>query len=179
MKNIYIDCGCYNGDTIHYAKIIGADEVYAFDPISFVEWLKIPDVKFSSKAVWTFDGEISFYDMKSVGSTLIKEKLNAKTGDLIKVECFDFSKWLEQFRGDYVVVKMDIEGAEYEVLKKVIEDKNDDIINLLIVEFHSSKIIGVDYTKYEEIINKQFEGRICGNYLENLEKAINKSKELR
>jgi|Laugrespbdmm15dd_1035085.scaffolds.fasta_scaffold59753_1 FkbM family methyltransferase len=55
-----------------------------------------------------------------------------------KVESFDFSKWLaENVREeDHVICKIDIEGAEFEVLKKCIKDDTLRLINSLDVEFH-------------------------------------------
>lgn len=40
---------------------------------------------------------------------------------------------------DFIVVKMDIEGAEYAVLRKMINDRSLEYINDLYVEFHSHK----------------------------------------
>lgn len=56
----------------------------------------------------------------------------------IRVECFDFSKWLSENvnEEDYVICKIDIEGAEFEVLKKCISDNTLRLIDSLDVEFH-------------------------------------------
>lgn len=56
----------------------------------------------------------------------------------INVECFDFSNWLKQNINvdDFVVCKIDIEGAEFEVLKKCISDDTLKLINHLDIEFH-------------------------------------------
>lgn len=65
-------------------------------------------------------------------------------GIFIKADCFDFSDWLKQYEDDYVVVKMDIEGAEFPVLDKMIKDGTIQIPAKLLVEFHPNKII--EYT---------------------------------
>lgn len=56
----------------------------------------------------------------------------------ITVECFDLSSWLSKNvkEDDYVLCKIDIEGAEFEVLKKCIKDNTLRLINSLDVEFH-------------------------------------------
>ena len=55
------------------------------------------------------------------------------------VACIDFSAFVRDniTPDDYLVVKMDIEGAEYEVLDKMIKDETLQLINELVVEFHS------------------------------------------
>jgi len=54
------------------------------------------------------------------------------------IPCFNFSKWLKETvtESDYVVCKIDIEGAEFDVLDKCIEDDTLKLINVLDVEFH-------------------------------------------
>jgi hypothetical protein len=84
-------------------------------------------------------------------STIIPDHLKAglqNTGDAlqkslrwdskIRVECFDFSKWLENNFSidDYIICKMDIEGAEFEVLKKCIADGTLKLLDMLDIEFH-------------------------------------------
>ena len=55
-----------------------------------------------------------------------------------RVKCLDFSRWLLQNFNctDHIVVKMDIEGAEYAVLEKMVVDGSIDYVNELFVEFH-------------------------------------------
>ncbi len=57
----------------------------------------------------------------------------------IKVKCFDFSSFIkENFnKEDYIIVKLDIEGAEYEVLDKLFIDGTIDYINHIYVEWHN------------------------------------------
>jgi len=54
------------------------------------------------------------------------------------VECIDFSRWvLDNFKeDDHIIVKMDIEGAEFRVLVKMIHDGSINYINELYVEWH-------------------------------------------
>lgn len=159
MKYIYIDAGCYDGDTVkqfrNWKSLTYADDIgwkiYAFDPNpNFkAEWKKqtLPWIQFEQKAVWTEDGEIEFALCEgedAMGSTVMKEKDHWELGKKITVPCFDFSKWLEQFRGDHVVIKMDIEGAEGKVLTKMIKDGTDDIPSLLLIEWHDAKLKGYE-----------------------------------
>ena len=56
----------------------------------------------------------------------------------IEVESIDLSKWIiKNFKpDDLIVLKMDIEGAEYKVLPKMFEDGSVNYINVALIEWH-------------------------------------------
>lgn len=58
--------------------------------------------------------------------------------EAIYVESINFSKFLQEnvTSDDFVVVKMDIEGAEFSVLPSIIEDQSYKLINHFYCEFH-------------------------------------------
>lgn len=152
---IFIDCGAYDGDSIeqfyNWYKLIDDPteyNVFAFEPNPTVmakakERLTGKKVVFSDNAVWIENGtkEFSVYD---VGSTLMESKNTWDKGVKIEVDTVDFSEWINNFKGDYVVVKLDVEGAEFPILEKMIKDKTIDIPDLMLVEFHPNKVS--DYT---------------------------------
>lgn len=55
------------------------------------------------------------------------------------VPCIDFSEYLSKNvqPNDFVLIKMDIEGAEYQVLEKMIKDGVPKLIDCIIIEWHS------------------------------------------
>lgn len=62
---------------------------------------------------------------------------NLEWNTKVEVNGIDFSEFLKKFSSDdYIVCKMDIEGAEYDVLEKCIENKSYLKIKELIIEFH-------------------------------------------
>lgn len=65
----------------------------------------------------------------------------------LTVQGLDFSKWImENFdKEDYIVCKMDIEGAEYDVLPKMVEDGSIEYMNQMIIEFHTRFQLTGDY----------------------------------
>lgn len=81
----------------------------------------------SRQAAWLYDGAIGFREDGS-GSSI-------GVGDAVL--CFDFSRWLRELVADEIVVKMDIEGAEVQVLEKMIEDGTDSLVDELLVEWHT------------------------------------------
>jgi len=104
-------------------------------------------VTLHEEAVWIEDGNARLYlgdGQRAQGSSLLKEKM---TGGLNEdryqtVRCIDFSGWISRTFDvhDFIILKLDIEGAEYEVLKKMIADDTIGYINRLFIEFHIDKI---------------------------------------
>lgn len=166
MKHVFIDLGCYNGDTIlqfrNWKSLKYPPEIqwvmYGFDanPGFKKEWEQHtrPDTIFQQKAAWTSNGEIEFSRADfAESSSVMKEKVTYEAGDKIMVPCFDFSAWLEMFRGDHVILKVDIEGAELPVLTKMIKDGTDDIPDLTMVEWHDGKMPQYKSNKHEILAN--------------------------
>lgn len=156
MRYIYVDLGCYNGDTIlafyQRRKLpVNHDKfkIYAFDPNPNFKhiWRKLrksfPNVTFSNKAGY-IDSKVHRFTVDlnrlAYGSTLEKSKVNWGNGQIIKVQCFDFSNWIKRFKNDYLIVKMDIEGSEFPILRKMLKDDTVKYMNQLWVEVHPNKV---------------------------------------
>lgn len=154
MSDIFIDGG---GNWKHivdrYLKLTKFDEVYVFEPNPiFHDSYNDSHYKLIKKAIWTENGHLPLYvskDENQVASSLLKEKLcKVKLKKVpywhkepIEVECIDFSKWISKFKAsDNIILKLDIEGSEYDVLWKMIKDGSINQINKLYVEFHSDTI---------------------------------------
>ena len=104
----------------------------------FVLEKKIKSVVWDTKAVWIKDGTITWYDDEDEGSSVIIDKYRFNSR---KAECFDLSLWIKNnfTKDDYIVLKLDIEGAEYEVLQKLYDDSTMEYINKLYCEIHGTK----------------------------------------
>lgn len=157
MRKLFIDCGACQGKATK-TFLDSVENPQDFLVVQFEPWEKLSDGIFSmqqkypgvafmffQKAVWIEDREIDLYlcGKGSQGSTVCKEK-HSNSVDHEKptrVEAIDFSSWLEiNFsKNDYIVLKIDIEGAEYEVLNKMINDGTIDWVDELIIEFHGRK----------------------------------------
>ena len=66
----------------------------------------------------------------------------------IKVKVINFASYLESKSAEFdkIIVKMDIEGAEVELLEALLKQKKANLISVLYVEFHS---------QYQAIENSQ------------------------
>jgi len=162
MKHIFLDCGANNGCSVRKFKEErdpnNEYEYHSFEANSaFLEDIKSAGAHCYHKAVWVKDEDVTFYVVvvdkygrrganKTGASTLNEEKnkLNLKNHKEVKpvtVEGIDFSSWVSKnfSKDDHIVLKMDIEGSEYEVLEKMIKDKSFEMIDELLIEFHWKK----------------------------------------
>lgn len=102
---------------------------------------------FNETAAWTNDGTISFYldtvneDRHFWGSSLIGNHPDVvRSGKKnVTVKCVDIARIIRQYSADdFIVVKMDIEGAEYDLLLDFVVKDVYKLIDYMAVEFHPS-----------------------------------------
>jgi FkbM family methyltransferase len=164
MRKIFIDCGYYRGKAIQIFKkkpeYDESFEFFAFDPNRFkeerLEEIKSQGIKFINKAVWIYDGEIKFYASgrrHGQANSIYPNPNKPRRERIRKVGCVDFGKWiLDNFsKDDHIVLKMDIEGAEYEVLQKMLKDGSIHYINSMYLECHYNRNDGVAGKEFSEL----------------------------
>jgi FkbM family methyltransferase len=151
---IVVDLGCFpHRDEISIEPLIERYRpavLYGFDP-----WPALVEgetdvggtrVVLERKAAWIEDGEIEFARVRGLrgwDSTVMRSK-NAKgewtgAGEIIRVPCFDVSAWLRTLP-EPPVVKLDVEGAEFPILEKLVADGTDALVAELLVEWHDDKM---------------------------------------
>ena len=170
MGNRYfIDCGAHCGESILAAKQRFGDDIItiSFEPIpGLAKQLQEihkdnPTVNIQNSAVWVNDEVKKFYlsEEYTDGSSLLNSLNNLKKEHSIEIPCFDLSSWLfESFsENDYLILKLDIEGAEYEVLNKMIEDNTMGMINEFWGEWHDMKISDPKTLKTSKKVHKYLE----------------------
>ncbi len=154
MNKIFLDCGAWEGNSVSQFKNLYSDskdyKIYCFEcnPDILSRLKKNVDATVIEKAVWEKDGERSFkrgLGRYSESSTLITAKrvIHFNKRDFCRVQCVDFSAWMKNNLSpdDYIVCKLNIEGAEYKVLNKLIHDGTINWINELYVEWHWTKML--------------------------------------
>jgi FkbM family methyltransferase len=170
-RKFFIDCGGHNGSSVRKFRN-EIDRNNQFDIFTFE-----PNPEFSHHysqflrhnllpyAVWIEDGEQNFFldHEDGDGSTLIREKLTKEEGGIgqldkdspLRVKSIDLSSWLRRNfkKNDYIIVKLDIEGAEYKVLDKLCQDGTINYINQLFIEWHWFKI-GVPESTHQTLVKK-------------------------
>lgn len=150
----FIDAGANVGQSIHWAlEEYDIEKIDSFEPlpqnINVIRAEKsIPweIVTLHECAVWTKDETRVFHSQywgARTGSSLIAGKMTTG-GELrpIDVQCIDFANWIKMNVSfeNYNILKIDIEGAEYDVIPHLIENGIKDIIDEWLVEFHGNKV---------------------------------------
>jgi len=156
-KGIAIDCGANVGDITERMANTGA-RVYAFEPNPYAfQKLKkrlenFENVTCINKGVWDRNTSSKLYlhneaskdeEFWSFASSIIKEKTNVDPGHSIEIQLVDLCEFIENLDQPVDLLKMDIEGAEYEILEKFLEKHLYQKVKMTLVEPHDSKIKGL------------------------------------
>lgn len=182
-KNVYLDCGGHHGEGlsefIEKYKIDKTWVIEGFEPnpaCNYKQRLSHLDLNIiiHEKAVWVHDGTILFSQenhekSKSKSPTDGKSKIDGWGSVIselnsthllhceppIEVECVDFDKILSKYNKENynVIVKLDIEGAEYNVLRHIISNGSIKNINELYVEWHHVDLKDEDIKTTNQLIN--------------------------
>lgn len=160
---IYIDCGFFEGRALEvYRDKDLIDEtwrIYAFEPNPDID-IKITSKKIdlpiisSNKAIWTKNGKTVF----NIGGRRDSASIQGTSGHdnprEVMVECLDFSKFVSELPDEPIICNMDIEGAEFAVLRKMIKDGSIDKIDILDIEFHHRLMLSEEKTDVQELIEE-------------------------
>ena len=136
---VIYDCGANVGvASIYLKKLYPTAKIYAFEPDpNIVNYFKkninhnnITGIKVIEKAVWINNGTISFNSEGADGGSIGNNK------NSISLECIRLKDLIEKETG-IDLLKIDIEGAELEVLRDCKDVLNK--VHHLFVEYHSDK----------------------------------------
>lgn len=142
---IYIDCGFWQGRALEIYNQKGLIDkswtIYAFEPnpdIEVEKWVKRYDlpIQLFKKAVWTSDGRKTFNISGRPDAASLSGTSGHGESKKVRVQTIDFSKFVSELPNEFTICNMDIEGAEFFVLPKMIEDGSIDKIDILEIEFH-------------------------------------------
>jgi len=147
----FIDCGANIGQSAEWAVRHYGDDLLKVDSFEPQEENYViledafkdnPKVETHQQAVWIEDTDMKFYQQNwgaRTGSSLVKGKTSTDPIPVI-VKGIDFGKWIQEnvSNDNYNVLKMDIEGAEYDLLPHLL-DNVQKYIDEWFVEFHGKK----------------------------------------
>ena len=166
-NSLIIDAGSSYGHVIRAIAPTGC-QVYSFEahPLFYGflvrDYSDLENVVLSNKAVWCENEVRKFYFKESRedlngGATLMSEKSNITNPGLGQdVECFDLSEFILNLDKDVDVLKIDIEGAEYEVLNKLFDTGAHERVKSIYLEDHERKMRSYRYKNLKQEVVKKF-----------------------
>ena len=80
------------------------------------------DIMLYNKAVWVNNNGVTFHDMGNESSSTDVRKAGNVVGNAINAHSMDLSEFIKNYSmDDMIILKMDIEGGEYEVIPHLYE----------------------------------------------------------
>lgn len=150
-QDVVIDLGAHIGlATTEFAQTAG--EVHSFEPnpVNYAELQKhtqrYTNVTLHNAAVSDSDGTLDlFFETPKPGkfyegATIVQNKSNVTYENKVSVKTIDFAQFIEDLGKPVAAVKMDIEGAEYLVLERLIDSGAMDKIGMIYAECHVDRI---------------------------------------
>lgn len=154
--DVVIDCGANIGIVTDHFRRLGAT-VYAFEPnpTAFtalkMNFANEPNIFCIKKGVASPEqsglGKLFLHEhaeidqlMYSTGSSTNPDKENVNINNYIEVELIDLCKFIKDLGVPIKFLKIDIEGAEIELLNALIDQRLTEDIEHIFVETHEKKI---------------------------------------
>jgi len=165
-KGIFVDCGGFDGcSAIKFITINPEFDCVTFEPNPDLwKYYHVVPTTLIKAAAFDKNEKCKFIldDINRVGSTLIPSKgIKSTSNNLcrrIEVSCIRLSNFIETLSKTYnkIILKLDVEGAEYAILDDLILKKQDKNISKLYAEFHWFKCDMNEYSEYrhELLIHK-------------------------
>lgn len=183
QKGLFIDCGSNLGQGYTYFRDYFTPNLYdaiLIEPnpncmtVVREKFKSFDNIEYIEAAAWINEDQLNFFGLvenergdTSDGGSIIEDHnstlYKADVENSITVESISFSKLIEDKKDLYgqVVVKMDIESAEYKVLEDLINTDAIKYIDLMFIEFHHQyfKDKQKDYIKLEKTLIKQIKNK--------------------
>lgn len=148
-NRIFLDLGYYAGIAEQKYKVDDSWTVYAWEPnleVPVPDWV-------SRKAVWTKKGK-QMLNTNERGDAAYLATTRGLDGS-VEVETIDFSGFVKGLPADsYIVCSMDVEGAEFDILTKMLEEHTIDKIDVLDIEFHHRLMTDYTPTDAQKLIDQ-------------------------
>jgi FkbM family methyltransferase len=190
-RRIFFDLGAYNGDTIEVAlqHLGDFDDVYAFEPLAgpFAEMeRRFPSDKYH---FYRLAGDIEESETRvyvghahgDISSSLHIDNPNCNSADYQEIRTIDFPGFLSETCAKhggncYVILKMNIEGSEYRILERLLENGSINLVNKLYCDWHWY-FVGISEVEHHNLVYRlRMHGHnLCGDKPDELYHASRNS----
>lgn len=179
MNKVFIDCGSNKGQGVRsFIEKYNIDEywiieLYEPNPLcdlknNIADLNNSLNISIYDCAIFDYNGKIKFSQFleNDEGSSVnclmskgvcsdVNHPSYRKHDTIIEVECKDLSDVLSRYnKNDFIVVKLDIEGAEFSTLRKLLKTNSIEKINDLCVEWHTAYVNNEDDSSCNELKTK-------------------------
>lgn len=165
-NKVFLDCGAYDGcSAIKFLSRYPKAKVISFEPNPDLwKYHKNLPNTLIPEAVYTYSGMINFIldESDGDGSSVINEKPVDWNHNIpndrclqFRVPCIDIVDVLDWYTkpDDEIYLKLDIEGAEYGVLERMVENGTINRVHKLFCEFHWKKC-GFPESRHNNLLSK-------------------------
>lgn len=166
MAKYFIDGGAHRGESVRLFRSQYPDAVdyriISFEPNPMLADAftapEFADVEFHNEAIWIADGTVDFFHVVVTDLAASCHPENRYIADRVahvQVPCIDLSRWMrERFTpDDTVILKLDIEGSEYEVLEKMLADGTfQSLVDQLFIEYHYTQRTSITVERHNALL---------------------------
>ena len=144
---VLIDIGAHYGETLDEVlkPQYSFERIICIEPsiiaIKKLEKFRDTRIQIEKWAAWDSDGELVLHSAGSIGGSLFSDKrISSNNYEVIKT--FDFKLFFEKtiVPNDQVYIKINVEGAEIKILKRIFECYNKNQIKSILLSIDAIKI---------------------------------------
>lgn len=151
MKQVtFLDFGARKGESVEWyinkrrdldnARIVFFEPCYThIDDLKKIQETDGREIEIVEKAVWINNHEVAFdiFENDLANSVTPNPKDARRLVETTRVQGIDVAQVIDKYKDDYLIVKMDIEGAEVEVMRRLWKTKMLHHIDEIFVEYHN------------------------------------------
>jgi FkbM family methyltransferase len=189
-RGVFVDCGAFDGCSVIKFKLANPEfDCISFEPNPILwKYFKYIPTKLIKKGISNKNEKMKFRidHIYADGSSLISTKkvlygLHQSQSEVksIEIECISLANLIMTLESkyDYIILKLDVEGAEYDILEDLIARNLLDKLTKLYVEFHWQKC-NFSEKRHSDLISN-LKSRVVFEDWDALEFAVHKRSRIR
>lgn len=155
MARIFLDIGAHTGETLQVVQEQrwGFDRIHSFEPAPAC-WPALveaagPLVEVHEFGLWDRDAVVPLFNAGSIGASVSGDK--ERVGERVSCEFRDAANWFDQniTEHDVVFAKVNVEGAEAELIRRLDEAGVLGLIDHLLIHFDVRKVPSKEHLEGE------------------------------